>query len=168
MGWKKHKQNKEKNMAIPAYMKIKGIPGSVNVAGREECIEVLEFDHQVYLPTDRDDGTITGTRKHDALVIHKAFDKASSLLYQKVCRGETLDEILISWYKITNRGEEVAYFEHKLEHCKIAGMRSYMHNVKDRHKDQFVHQEAVTIRYEKITWNYLDGNLQHTDEWNSR
>jgi len=29
-------------MAIPAYMKIDDIPGSVNVAGREGFIEVLE------------------------------------------------------------------------------------------------------------------------------
>ena len=155
-------------MAIPAYMKIDGIPGSTSVAGREGCIEVLEFEHQVYLPTDRDDGTITGTRKHEAMTVHKAFDKSSSLLFKKVCTGETIPNILIRWYQITARGEEVCYYEHTLEKCKIASVKSYMHNVKDRSKDQYVHQEAVVIRYEKITWNYLDGNLQHTDEWNSR
>ena len=37
-------------MAIPAYMEIDGIPGSVNVAGREGTVEVLEFNHRVYLP----------------------------------------------------------------------------------------------------------------------
>jgi len=155
-------------MAIPAYMKIDGIPGSVNVSGREGFVEVLEFNHRVYVPTDRDDGSLTGTRKHDSLVFHKAFDKASSLLYQKVCTGQTVPNILIRWYKITDRGEEVAYFEHKLEKCKIASVRSYMHNVKDSTKEQFVHQEEVTIRYEKVTWNFLDGNLQHTDQWNQR
>lgn len=155
-------------MAIPAYMEIEGIPGSVNVAGREGCVEVLEFNHRVYLPTDRDDGSITGTRKHDSLVIHKAFDKASSLLYQKVCTGETVPAITIRWYEITEQGEEKAYYEHILSNCKIASVRSYMHNVKDRTKEQYVHQEELTIRYEKITWNYLDGNLQHTDEWNLR
>lgn len=155
-------------MAIPAYMQIDDIPGSVNVAGREGCVEILEFEHQVYLPTDRDDGSITGTRKHEALVIHKSFDKASSLLYKKVCTGESIPTIVIRWYKITSRGEETCYFEHKLENCKIASVKSYMHNVKDRTKDQYVHQESVVIRYEKVTWNYLDGNLQHTDEWNSR
>jgi type VI secretion system secreted protein Hcp len=155
-------------MAIPAYMKLEGIPGSVTVSGREDCVEVLEFNHCVYLPTDRDDGSITGTRKHDALIVHKAYDKASSLLYQKVCTGETLPKITLSWYRISEQGEEEAYFEHILEKCKIASVRSYMHNVKDRSKDQFVHQEEVTIRYEKITWNYLEGNLQHTDQWNAR
>jgi type VI secretion system secreted protein Hcp len=155
-------------MAIPAYMMIDGIPGSVSVAGREDTIEVLEFDHKVYLPTDRDDGSITGTRKHGALLIHKAFDKSSSLLYQKVCTGETIPKITISWYEITDLGEEKAYFEYTLESVKIASVRSYMHNVKDKAKEQFVHQEELEVRYEQITWNYLDGNLQHTDMWNAR
>ena len=155
-------------MAIPAYMKIDGIPGSASVAGREGCIEVLEFEHQVFLPTDRDDGSITGTRKHEAMILHKAFDKSSSLLFKKVCTGETIPSIVIRCYEISPSGEEKCYYEHKLEKCKIASMKSYMHNVKDRSKDQYVHQEAVVIRYEKITWNYLDGNLQHSDAWNSR
>jgi len=155
-------------MAIPAYMQIEGIPGSVSVAGREGCIEVLEFEHQVYLPTDRDDGSITGTRKHEAMTLHKSFDKSSSLLYQKVCTGETIAKINVRWYEITAQGEERCYYEHCLEKCKIASVKSYMHNVKDRNKDHYVHQEAVVIRYEKITWNYVDGNLQHTDEWNVR
>lgn len=155
-------------MAIPAYMEIDGIPGSVNVAGREGTVEVLEFNHRVYLPTDRDDGSITGTRKHDAMVIHKAFDKASALLFQRVCTGESIPKITIKWYEITDQGEEKPYYQHELAKCKIASVRSYMHNVKDRSKEQYVHQEEVTIRYEKISWTFLDGNLLHADEWNSR
>lgn len=42
-------------MAIPAYMKIEGIPGSVSAAGREGCIEVLEFEYPIFRPTDRHD-----------------------------------------------------------------------------------------------------------------
>ena len=155
-------------MAIPAYMQIEGLPGSVNVAGREGTVEILEFNHRVYLPTDRDDGSITGTRKHDAMVIHKAFDKSSALLYQRVTTGESIAKVVIKWYEITDQGEEKPYFQHELTKVKIASVRSYMHNVKDRTKEQYVHQEEVTLRYEKISWTFLDGNLIHVDEWNSR
>jgi len=149
-------------------MLIDGIPGSVSVAGREGSVEVLEFNHKVYLPTDRDDGSITGTRKHEAMVVHKAFDKSSALLYKKVCTGETIPKIEVQWFEITDQGEEKLYYRQELQNCKIASVRSYMHNVKDRTKEQFVHQEEVTIRYEKIAWTFLDGNLLHADEWNSR
>ncbi len=155
-------------MAIPAYMKIDGIEGSVTVAGREGTVEVLEFNHRVYLPTDRDNGSNTGTRKHEPLVFHKAYDKASPLLYKAVCTGARIASVKISWYTITDQGEEKAYFGHELQGCRISSVRSYMHNVKDRSKEQFVHQEEVTICYEKIAWTFLDGNLTHTDSWNSR
>ena len=155
-------------MAIPAYMTIDGIPGSVQVSGREGTIEVLEFDHTVYMPIDRDDGTISGTRKHGAITIHKAFDKSSAELYKKVCTGETIPKIEIRWFEITPTGEEEEYFSHTLENCKVSSMRSYMHNVKDPTKETFVHQEEVAIRYEKITWLFKEGNLQHTDTWNIR
>ena len=153
-------------MAIPAYMTIEGIPGSAQVEGREDTIEVLEFDHCVYLPIDRDDGTISGTRKHGAITVHKAFDKSSAELFKKVCTGGTVNTIEIKWYQTTDAGVEEEYFSHTLENCRISSVRSYMHNVKDPTKETFVHQEEVSIRYEKITWLFKEGNLQHTDEWN--
>ena len=74
-------------MAIPAYLWLKDeqgneISGSVSVSGREGSIEVLEFNHNIYIPTDNDTGEQTGTRKHGGISIMKAFD-ASSPTYLK-------------------------------------------------------------------------------------
>ncbi|HDR2701807.1 TPA: hypothetical protein QCJ51_000606 [Enterobacter roggenkampii] len=30
------------------------------------------------------------------------------------------------------------------------------------------HMENVSLRYAKITWKILDGNIQYTDAWNER
>jgi type VI secretion system secreted protein Hcp len=155
-------------MAIPAYMKIDGIPGSVTVTGREGSIEILEFDHAVYIPIDRDDGSISGTRKHGAVTLHKAFDKSSAELYKRVCTGKEIPQIEIEWYEITPLGEEECYYTHTLKGCKISSVRSYMHNVKDPTKETFVHQEEICLRYEDITWTFKEGNLKHTDTWKVR
>ena len=155
-------------MAIPAYMKIEGIPGSVQVKDRVDTIEILQFDHKVYLPIDKDDGSITGTRKHGAIILHKAFDKSSAELYKKVCIGENIPSIKIDWYEITPQGQEEVYYTHTLKNCKISAMRSYMHNVQDPSKETFVHQEEICVRYEEITWTFVEGNRQHTDLWNER
>jgi type VI secretion system secreted protein Hcp len=155
-------------MAIPAYMEVEGIQRSVTVAGREGTVEILEFNHRVYLPTDRDTGSITGTRKHEPLIIHKAFDKSSALFYQRVTTGEVIPKITIRWYQVTDQGEEKPYFTHELTGVQVASVRSYMFNVKDPSKEQYVHQEEISLRYQKITWTFLDGNLIHTDDWNSR
>ena len=57
-------------MPIPAYLWIKDetgadIKGSVDVAGREGSVEVIEFRHEVRITTDPDTGRLTGTRKHE-------------------------------------------------------------------------------------------------------
>jgi len=33
---------------------------------------------------------------------------------------------------------------------------------------QINHVENVSLNYEKITWHYMDGNVQYADAWNER
>jgi len=157
-------------MPIPAYMWMKDdagnvVKGSVDVAGREDSVEVYEFEHEVRIPTDSDTGKLTGTRKHEAIRLVKAFDAASPYLYKAVCQGQTYKEVMIKWYRIDDTGTETEYFNHKLEGVKICGVRPLMYNVKDPSKERYVHLEEVKMRYQKITWTYTDGNLQASDSW---
>lgn len=43
-----------------------------------------------------------------------------------------------------------------------------MHDIKSAYGEKRNHIEYVELRYEKITWKYLDGNIQHSDSWNER
>ena len=50
-------------MPIPAYATFKDdsggeLKGSVTIAGREGSSEVMEFDHDVYIPTDANNGRL--------------------------------------------------------------------------------------------------------------
>ncbi len=157
-------------MPIPAYMWIKDengteIKGSVDVAGREGSIEVLEFHHEVRIPTDPDTGKLTGTRKHEAMTFVKAYDAASPNLYKAVCEGQTFSEVELKWFRIDETGSEKEYFNHKLEGVKVCSVKPLMHNVKHKDYERFVHMEEVSFRYQKITWTYLEGNLQASDAW---
>jgi len=152
-------------MAIPAYMKIEGIEGDCPIVGREGMIEVLDFDHRVYLPIDRDTGGITGTRKHDPIKLIKRYDKASPLIYKAVCEGNTIAKITIEWFRIDDEGAETAYFQHELENVKMSSARSIMYNVKDKKYEHYVHMEEICIRYQKIFWKYLEGGIEHSDSW---
>jgi type VI secretion system secreted protein Hcp len=157
-------------MPIPAYMWIKNetggdVKGSVDVAGREGSVEVVEFHHEVRIPTDPDTGRLTGTRKHEALTIVKAYDASSPYLYKAVCQGETFQSVELKWYSINDKGEEKEYFNHKLEGVKICSVKPIMYNCKDATKERYVHLEEVSMRYLKITWKYLEGNLQASDAW---
>jgi len=160
-------------MPTPAYMWMKDnagkpVNGSVDVAGREKSVEILEFEHEVRIPTDPDTGKLTGTRKHESIRLLKAIDASSPYLYKAVCEGQTYKEVIVKWYRINDAGVETEYFSHKLEDVKICSVRPIMHNVKDPTKEKFEHMEEVKLRYQKITWTYADGNLQASDAWKDK
>ncbi|MCL2183451.1 MAG: Hcp family type VI secretion system effector [Chitinispirillia bacterium] len=157
-------------MPTPAYMWMKdnsgnSVDGSVDVSGREKSVEIFEFEHEVRIPTDPDTGKLTGTRKHEAIRLLKAFDASSPYLYKAACEGQTFSEVEIKWYRIDDSGTETEYFSHKLENVKVCSVHPIMYNVKDSSKEKFEHMEEVKLRYQKITWTYADGNLQASDSW---
>ncbi|MEJ6476288.1 Hcp family type VI secretion system effector [Pseudoalteromonas piscicida] len=157
-------------MAIPAYMWLKDdqgndVKGSVTVAEREGSIEILHFDHELRIPTDNDTGELTGTRKHEPFVITKAVDAATPYLYKACSNGQTLKQLELKWYRIDDTGTEREYFRHTLEDVKITSISPTMHNVKDLDKERYPHLETVHMRYKRITWTYLDGNIEFSDSW---
>lgn len=158
-------------MAIPAYCWIKDdqgneIEGSVTIDGRLGSIEVIGFEHEVRIPTDSDSGALTGTRKHEPMVLTKAFDSASPYLYKACANGQTLKQLTLLWYKIDESGTEREYFRHVLEDVKITSIQPLMHNTKDLEKERYPHLESVMVRYGRITWTYADGNIEFSDSWN--
>lgn len=157
-------------MAVPGYCEITDsegnpIEGSVQIAGREGMCEVMKFDHNVRIPVDEAKGSLTGIRQHRKAEIVKPFDKASPLLYDALCNGETLQEVIIHWYQIDKTGSEVEYFRHTLKDAKVSDMNAFMYNTKDPTKEQFTHMEKVSFLYSEITWQHMDGNIEYTDSW---
>ncbi|MFA5700671.1 MAG: Hcp family type VI secretion system effector [Desulfuromonas sp.] len=157
-------------MAIPGYMWITDdqaakIEGPVSIAGREGSIEILGFDHELRIPTDNDTGALTGTRKHEPFSFLKAFDSATPYLYKACSNGQTLKKVELRWYRIDDTGTEQEYFRHTLEGVKITSVKPTMHNVKDIDKERYPHLEEIAARYAKITWTYLDGNIEFSDSW---
>lgn len=152
-------------MPLPAYLEIPDIPGSSKVQGRENWIEVLGSNHQVYMPVDRKDGSATGTRVHKDFVIVKNFDKASPKLEQFLCNGKVIGTATLHWYMIDDQGKEKEYFKTKLQNARVSAIRSYMPDVDNPANEQYKHMEEVSFRYEKITWTFTDGNVEFTDSW---
>ncbi|SEM44059.1 type VI secretion system secreted protein Hcp [Pseudomonas sp. ok272] len=160
-------------MAIPVYLWLKDdggshIKGSVNIGGREGSIEVLALDHCVSIPTDDNTGKLTGTRTHTPFVFTKEVDVATVYLFKAVTLGQTLKSAEFKWYRIDDAGQETEQYNALLENVKVVNVGSKMHDIKDPAKEKHNHLEEVELRYEKITWTFLDGNLKHSDSWNER
>jgi len=160
-------------MAIPGYMWIKDdqgndIKGPVKVKGRENSIEVLNFNHEVRIPTDPDTGALTSTRKHEPFVITKAFCGATPILNKACTSGKTLQSIKLSWYRINDKGQEEEYFRHTLTNAKVVSVKPVVEDIKERNKEKYGHLEDIAFRYEKIQWEYLDGNISTQDIWTEK
>ncbi|WP_447866881.1 Hcp family type VI secretion system effector [Rahnella bonaserana] len=160
-------------MAIPVYLWLKDdggadIKGSVDVKKREGSIEVIAQDHDLYIPTDSNTGKLTGTRIHTPFKFTKEIDSSSPYLYKAVTTGQTLKSAEFKWYRINDAGQEVEYFNTKLENVKLVRVAPKLKDIKDLVFEKYNHLEMVELRYEKITWTYKDGNIIHSDSWNER
>ncbi|WP_312628894.1 Hcp family type VI secretion system effector [Scandinavium sp.] len=158
-------------MAIPSYLWLKDdggaiIKGSVDVQDREFSIEISSFSHNLYIPTDNNTGKLTGTRVHGALIFEKEFDSSSPYLFKAVATGQTLESAEFKWYRINDAGQEVEYYNMLLEGVKIVSVTPMMHDTNI--VTNVGHREQVQLRYAKITWRYVDGNIQFADAWNER
>lgn len=69
------------------------------------------------------------------------------------------------WLK-DDAGQEVEYFNILLEGVKVVSITPIMHDT--RNCPGTGHMESIQLRYEKITWRYVDGNIQYSDAWNER
>lgn len=160
-------------MAIPVYLWLKNdggsdIKGSVDINGREGSIEVLALDHGVSIATDDNTGKLTGTRTHTPFMFSKEVDAATVYLFKAVTTGQTLKSAEFKWYSIDDAGQETEQYSALLENVKVVNVASKMHDIKDPTKEKHNHLEEVELRYEKITWSFKDGNLEHSDSWNER
>ena len=160
-------------MPIPGYLWMKDSQGNdiksiVKVKGREGSAEIYAFHHEVYIPTDAHTGNLSGTRKHRPFTVIKQFCSATPVLNKACCSGQTLQEVRLSWYRIDDTGKEQEYLRHTLTHAKVVSVKPLVNDVKNKAKEHYAHLEEVQFRYEKIRWEYLDGNIAAEDTWTER
>jgi type VI secretion system Hcp family effector len=159
-------------MAVPAYLWLYDASGALiigdcNVLDRVGAIELQSFNHGVHVPFDGHSGSLAGTRVHDLLSFTKEFDKATPYLYRATAQCEKLQKAIIKWYRINDAGIEEEFMHMILEKVRVIGVTPVMHNFKSANQPSNP-TESISLGYQRITWKYLDGNIQYTDEWNNR
>lgn len=157
-------------MPMPAHMELTGenqgqIEGSVTMQGRENSILIEAMEHEIYIPRDPQSGLATGKRVHNPLIITKVFDKSSPKLYQALCTGEHMTEIVIKWYRIDPTGSEEHYFTTTLEDAIVVSMKPNMPNCLDPATESFSHMEDVAFTYKKVKWTWEADGIEAEDSW---
>jgi type VI secretion system secreted protein Hcp len=156
--------------ALPAYVEIVGpdgeIQGSCTLPGREGNIVAYSFGHNITSPRDPASGLPTGKRQHSPLKILKEIDQSSPLLYKALCLNQTLTKVKLKFYRINNQtGQEELYFTIELMNATIASITPSFPTAFLSQNDSYRHMETVAFCYQKITWTWVDGGIEHYDDW---
>ncbi len=156
-------------MPLPGNITIIGeeqgqIEGSCDTDGREGTIQVLRFDHSVEIPTSAD-GITAGRRVHRPFIISKETDKSTPMLFQALCTGELLSEVILDWYRIDGTGEQELYYTIKLYNALISKVRPWVPDILDQSKSAYRHMEDVSFTYEKIIWTWEPDGIEYEDAW---
>ncbi|MCI0513836.1 type VI secretion system tube protein Hcp [candidate division KSB1 bacterium] len=151
---------------IPACMWIKDDQGndiktSKGIFGSDEPIKIHQFNHAVKMP--KKVKSIGDFRVHKNLKIAKPFDASSPFLYHACMNGINLKEIIIKWYQINEKGELAEFFIHKIENAKIVSIKTILPNIKDPLKTNFYYYEKVTFCFKKITWIFVEGDIEYSE-----
>lgn len=155
-------------MSLPAYLFLYDengmqIPGECMVSGREGAIEIMNSSYGVRQGVDSCSGNITGTRQHDPVIIHKQLDKVSPYLAIAVCEGRRLQKAVIKYYEVIEAGIEMEVYNIILESIVISFV-DFSHVYYPGSSSPNMH-EAVGIRFRRIEWNYVKGNIKYDDAW---
>ena len=157
-------------MPMPSHLSLTGnnqgkIEGSCDISGREGTIIVYALDHTVQIPRDTHTGLPTGKRVHGPLTVTKEYDKSSPKLFQALCSGEQLSEVMLDFYRISPTGTEEKYYTTKLENAIIVDICSYYPETFAEASRAIKHMEKVSFSYEKIIWTWHPDGIEAEDEW---
>ncbi len=125
---------------------------------------VFEFEHEVYLPFDKDDNKIQGSRRISAFTITKEIDKLTPQLYEIVCLGRTCKKIEVKLYRIAaGGGDEEEYFNYVMEDARIISVQNLMPSTKVEETENIGHLERLKFLARSFSWKYLEGGVEYTE-----
>ena len=108
-------------MAFDAFLKIDGIPGESSDDKHKDWIEIVSFTHSMEQPasaTASNAGGATAERvNHGTFNITHLLDKASPKLYDAVCTGKHIKEVILELCRAG--GDKMKYMEVRLEQVLV-------------------------------------------------
>jgi len=155
-------------MSLPAYLFLYDengilVPGNCITPGREGAIEIMNSSYGVRQSVDSHTGNMTGTRQHNPVILHKQLDSVSPYLAVAVCESKRLQKAILKYFEIVEAGVEVETYTITLESVVISSV-DFTHVYYPGSSSPNMH-EVVGLRFRRIEWNYVRGNIKYDDAW---
>ncbi|UCD50522.1 MAG: type VI secretion system tube protein Hcp [Phycisphaerales bacterium] len=127
---------------VEIFMKIDGLKGPVVDRDHQGWIAVDSFNYGISHPVGAE-----GKADHKGLVLVKAVDKVSPLLYLRCTNGQPLDEVALEITRTAS--DDVAVQLFRLGQATVTSIQVSAHSGGKQAT------ERVTLRYESIAWTYI-------------
>lgn len=149
------------------YVDAEGITGDNTIAARADSSEVVEVHHSVRKPTEVHSGRASGARVHGPLRVLKRLDKATPLLFKALVTNQVLPTLELRWYRPSpaGTGEIEHYYTIKLTDAAVTLVQAWLPNTVDPTVAHYTSMEWVEFNYRKITETWVDGGIEHEDDW---
>ena len=152
-------------MSVPSYIQYEGIPGNVPSGSQQDKCELYEFDHEIRLPTDPRDGTVSGRRQHGFFKAVQEPGKQSPLLAKHLCENLEIPSVTVEHFKPDpSSGDLKVYLTHELKKVKVVSLQQYKLNTCDPNSKSFRDLEVACLMYEEYKIKDTEGN-EYTDKW---
>ena len=144
------------------YIRIRGnvqgeIKGECTQDAKKDMIVSYSFNDSLRIPIDDHTGLPTGQREHLAASFIHAVDCATPKLQKAACSGEKV-EIRVDKYRTGADGGEQKYFTLTYEDAIIVGTELF-------DAENGTMYEKITFTFAKVTYTYIDGNIEFVDDW---
>jgi type VI secretion system secreted protein Hcp len=137
--------------------------------GREEkpsAIRGVKFVLETVSPRDLATGQASGKRQHKPVLFTKEWGAASPQLYTALVTNEVLKQVVFQFVRTNPDGQEAIFHTITLTNASVSNIKSYI-DLTDASGDPFDGRtlEDVTLVYQKIAIESLDGKTSASDDW---
>ena len=121
---------------------------------------IHSFQHNIVLPYT-DGNFITGARQHRPIFVDKGVDLLTPQLMSFTANGKNLTEVKFSFYrKNPDTSGEEEYYHIIIEDVRIVCDSTHWSAL----TGPVNFSERLGFIYKRITWKYLDGGIEYTEE----
>lgn len=121
-----------------------------------DTIEIVDIVHMVRHEFDEQHGTPSGDRKHEPLMVYKAVDCTSPLLYAMCCNAELCTEVKVQYFiQVGNQPDPVDFFSWRLKNAYIIHVRQISASeLGPAFEEQYDLLEEIAFSYQEIEWQH--------------
>jgi len=171
-------------MPFEAYFKCKfnkqgASKGTSPKTQRKDWIPVLAYNAEIVSPRDVATGQSAGKRTYKPIRFLHEWDAATPQLWTAVARNEQVDSAWFEFIKIDKTGNEYVYHKVTLTNATISNVSQFLGgddaaggehgsgSSKDAGEAATLELERVSLTFQKIEMENVDGKTMFADDWNS-